>query len=578
MVEKELAAMGSFCSCHRPSDTTFPRAQRRSISASLAGQQTSETDARLLATNALVLCYTLGTNDLSSSSVLLAREYLAAVNRVQDERDQSDQRDMVQLLLDVCANDLQGIITRAALHSLPPEVLGNIFEYTVDAVKCHRHILRQPRTLRLVCRRWNSVAVGFPRLWSTLPIALTHTVMDMGMMTAFERQLRCGLTRSANIKLLFLPLTGPSIPSLANRPDFFRQWSSLPSKWLAARPSLVQRIAYIEVNLVVFLPLLVSILQQETPRLRTVLLPNVAGQENVLASCFSSHFAKLSHMELGSFPPRSWTAGDKLVHLALFFANGTPGYGGEGDAKVLETAVSLKTLIVSDLRESQRSAPANVARVRLTGLSQLHLRIRSSKVADAWLSKIETPFLSELLVARPAMTTTLMYHRPFHWPSKAGQNFLKTCDPVLLTSLSLVNVEINQSLAPFITGRPFRTLILLPPFPSTTPARVLNSVVAVGNSLQRLGVALNPSSTQSQDFIDALVSRTEHRKLKKLYVNILFEGNTAQLALLPHRLSRTAEEVQMEWYSRHKRSLQGLDLGGIEEDLLRPQFRREVSE
>ncbi|KIY60646.1 hypothetical protein CYLTODRAFT_460581, partial [Cylindrobasidium torrendii FP15055 ss-10] len=449
--------------------------------------RTSEVDAKILATDAVLLHHALNSNEISGDNLLLVRRYLTALNRVRGEDRQADD---VLLLLSICAQDLQGIINRGTLFSLPVEVLGRIFVYAMDSFKSHRHILRQPRILRQVCKAWNNVAIGLPALWSTLPIALTHTVVDLSTLGAFEKQLTLGYSRDVGVKLALLPLRGPSIPLLASRPNFIQKWTSIPAKWLARRPELVRRISYIEVNLVELVPLLVAVLRLETPRLRTVILPGIDEHANILAPCFPARFGNLSHLEIGSFPPRLWTAGDTLVYLAVFISNATAGYCGQGDARVLETAVRLETLVISDLRGSQGLSPAGVARVRLAALSRLHLRIESGVGADSWLSKFETSALSELVIAHQDMSTTQTLDRPiYQWPSEAGKAFLRTCNPHLLTSLSVVNIKIDPGLAPFLNGRAFHTLILLPPSPFTIPARVLEKVLAIGRPLCRLGLA-----------------------------------------------------------------------------------------
>lgn len=89
------------------------------------------------------------------------------------------------------------------IHNLPVETICNIFEYVVFS-----HTTRI-RTLLLVCRRWNSIIIHAPRLWSVITIAgpfhpsLFDTIMGY-YKTATRRSQKLPLYVTLDTTSLFL--------------------------------------------------------------------------------------------------------------------------------------------------------------------------------------------------------------------------------------------------------------------------------------------------------------------------------------------------------------------------------------
>ncbi|KAF8326894.1 hypothetical protein F5887DRAFT_1013060 [Amanita rubescens] len=65
--------------------------------------------------------------------------------------------------------------TQPPLNSLPPEVLGKIFLYSLE-LPGKRLKLPHPRTLCSVCSRWRHVGLSTPRLWTAVVVTILHGI------------------------------------------------------------------------------------------------------------------------------------------------------------------------------------------------------------------------------------------------------------------------------------------------------------------------------------------------------------------------------------------------------------------
>ncbi|KAF8334552.1 hypothetical protein F5887DRAFT_990567 [Amanita rubescens] len=65
--------------------------------------------------------------------------------------------------------------TQPPLNSLPPEVLGKIFLYSLE-LPGKRLKLPHPRTLCSVCSRWRDVGISTPRLWTAVVVTILHGI------------------------------------------------------------------------------------------------------------------------------------------------------------------------------------------------------------------------------------------------------------------------------------------------------------------------------------------------------------------------------------------------------------------
>jgi len=67
----------------------------------------------------------------------------------------------------------------AAVHRMPPEILGIIFENCLDVQASSRAVLSEPPLLLgRVCSYWRSVALSTPRLWTSLSLRFLETNID----------------------------------------------------------------------------------------------------------------------------------------------------------------------------------------------------------------------------------------------------------------------------------------------------------------------------------------------------------------------------------------------------------------
>ncbi|KAJ6479183.1 hypothetical protein C8R47DRAFT_1137256 [Mycena vitilis] len=140
------------------------------------------------------------------------------------------------------------------LRRFPPEILGQIFLYTVPPLDELEREMRytssrfgmrlSPWLLTRICSRWRSISLSFPSLWaniilwSALPAPGNPAPSDMGSFEISDEEvslvgypfdmLKAQLTRSANAPLRVV-LRGPTLPddALAILLDSSARWVSL---------------------------------------------------------------------------------------------------------------------------------------------------------------------------------------------------------------------------------------------------------------------------------------------------------------------------------------------------------------
>ncbi|KAF9008529.1 hypothetical protein BDZ89DRAFT_1144154 [Hymenopellis radicata] len=102
------------------------------------------------------------------------------------------------------------------IHSFPAEVLSQIFLFYLGLCQCPASadaftdiVVAQNahRTILLVCRRWHTVALADPLLWTTIPIIAAHSGRSGSWQerTEYQRALqrRIRQTKALSLRLLF---------------------------------------------------------------------------------------------------------------------------------------------------------------------------------------------------------------------------------------------------------------------------------------------------------------------------------------------------------------------------------------
>jgi len=237
-----------------------------------------------------------------SSHLQHSHPYFNSLNGSHEDTTDSVEKQIDSLVEGRCARNLCLPISR-----LPAEVLSEVFLHLVESGirGCNTYFAHGTFSFLRVCRRWNEVAISFPRLWS---LWIVGAVKAWPFFKSRSKNSSLSLTwRPQLLNHARDILMDPTIPSRTHQLDF-----SGTSGQLAH-----------------FLGIFDSSPPSNASSIRLQLFPyDGLGPREHFARLLSSPFPKLSKLNVGNFlpdPSSSIYTTSKLTSLKLFLPYGENG-------------------------------------------------------------------------------------------------------------------------------------------------------------------------------------------------------------------------------------------------------------
>ena len=127
------------------------------------------------------------------------------------------------------------VLISASVDSLPPEVLGAVFDHGIEPYALpNRAVVNQRREwlsrICLVSKHWMDVAYSRPSLWTLINVNYIHILSPTGSEGSYE-SCRLHLERAKALPLdVILNITATRLPTQLGRPGFWRLWEEVKER------------------------------------------------------------------------------------------------------------------------------------------------------------------------------------------------------------------------------------------------------------------------------------------------------------------------------------------------------------